>query len=172
MPKNDNIFVKLQIEKDSQTKALGLTIRFDKNSPNFTADQEGICWIPTWEEIEFIVDAFGMLQHPKTQPMKTYEREAPEPPSTYTSEKTEMPPHHSYEARIAVAPETNETVVEPPSEYTPKQRDNAEKIFVQADERTIDEALKRRKTSEDDYVTNPSDRTVLDRMLKQKKKKE
>ena len=172
MPKNENIFVRLQIEKDLQTKALALNVRFEKDAPNFSIDEYGICWLPTLEEIDFIVEAFGMLSQNKSFNTKCSDEVTNKKPLPHPTPKTEEPVHSPYEKIAVTASTTTESTTESAYEYHPKQSNNMEKIFVQADEHTIDEALKRRKVEEEDYVANPNDRSVLDKVLKQKKKKE
>jgi hypothetical protein len=50
--------------------------------------------------------------------------------------------------------------------------DAEEKIFIQADEKKIDEIIKRKKAGfSEEFVIESNDKTKLDRMLKQKKKK-
>jgi hypothetical protein len=54
-----------------------------------------------------------------------------------------------------------------------KKKESAEKIFVQADEKTIDEVLKRKKTSaEEEIIIESGEKTLIDKVLRQKKKKE
>ena len=65
MKKNDNIFVKLQIEKDENSGELILNIRFDKETPNFFTDRDVISWCPTIEEIKFVNEAFELISKNK-----------------------------------------------------------------------------------------------------------
>jgi hypothetical protein len=53
-----------------------------------------------------------------------------------------------------------------------KNKENDERIFFQADESKIDEILNRKKqVKREDYVTKSGKKILIDRMLKQKKKK-
>lgn len=65
MKKNDNIFVKLQIEKDESSGELMLNIHFNKDTPNFVTDKDVISWCPTIEEINFVNEAFEMISKRK-----------------------------------------------------------------------------------------------------------
>lgn len=173
MQKNQNIFVRIQLEKDPETNDFGLNVYFDKTAPNFSVEQNGISWSPTLEELNFIIEAFGMIAQKKPREKTWHHEDDHEtivPPPTV---KIREPEHSPYEKKIAITADS--TVVEPvetDNPYVQKKGSNVEKIFIQADEKTIDEALKRRKTgSEDEYMGHPDDQTSLDRILKQKKKK-
>jgi len=61
------IYVKIQIDKDPDTNNLQIVTQFDKNAPNFSHDQDHICWIPTSEELAFMNEAFTMVQNHKKQ---------------------------------------------------------------------------------------------------------
>lgn len=61
MRKSDNIFVKLQIEKDENSGELILNIHFEKDTPNFFTDKDVISWCPTIEEINFVNEAFELI---------------------------------------------------------------------------------------------------------------
>ncbi len=66
MRKNDNIFVKLQIEKDENSGGLMLNIHFNKDVPNFFTEEDVISWRPTIEEINFVNEAFEMISKRKS----------------------------------------------------------------------------------------------------------
>jgi len=61
MKKNDNIFVKLHIEKNRDSGALALNVHFDSETPNFFVDRSMINWYPTPEELEFVNEAFELV---------------------------------------------------------------------------------------------------------------
>jgi hypothetical protein len=172
MKKSENIFVTLQIQKGQHSKGLLLNVQFDKNAPNFFIENETINWFPTVEEIDFIEEAFTLMAG-----YKTYEMENDETDSTLPSLeiKTKEIPYQSTESRIAVLPEDTaaEATDDHLSQTLIKKKESAEKIFVQADEKTIDEVLKRKKTGiEEDFIIESSEKTLIDKVLKQKKKKE
>ncbi len=61
MTKNENIHIRLEISKDSNTGVMNLVTRFDTNAPNFTKDETGFRWFPTLEERDFLNEAFDMI---------------------------------------------------------------------------------------------------------------
>lgn len=61
MEKNENIHIKLEIERDPNTGQLNIMTRFDLNAPNFVKDENGFSWSPTKEEREFLNEAFEMI---------------------------------------------------------------------------------------------------------------
>ena len=65
MEKNENIHIKLEINRDPMTGNLNLMTRFDTNAPNFIKDETGFSWAPTKEEREFLNEAFDMIQKKK-----------------------------------------------------------------------------------------------------------
>ncbi len=61
MGENEDIYIKLEIEKDPNTGQLMLLTRFNPDAPNFSQDKTGVTWTPTKAEKNFINEAFGML---------------------------------------------------------------------------------------------------------------
>ena len=61
MGEEEDIYIKLEIEKDPNTGQLMILTRFDPEAPNFSQDKEGISWCPTAAEKNFINEAFGMI---------------------------------------------------------------------------------------------------------------
>ena len=45
---HDNVFIKLQIEKNQYSGCLMITINFDKDAPNFSIDKNIMRWSPTF----------------------------------------------------------------------------------------------------------------------------
>jgi hypothetical protein len=171
MKKNEHIFISLQIQKDQDSKGLLITVQFDKNAPNFSMGGEDIFWCPTGEEIDFIAEAFGLIDGYKGSQSST---EKPRYTTDHhTPIKSKEQSHSSSEMRIAPLPEEKVIEVTTDSESLPAQKTKDDKIFVQADDKTIDEVLKRKKPAmNEDYGIESGDKTLIDRMLKQKKKKE
>lgn len=66
MKKNENIHVKLQVEKDRNSGKLTLNVHFDKDTPNFYTDKNVLSWCPTIEEIDFVNEAFKMISKCKS----------------------------------------------------------------------------------------------------------
>lgn len=176
MKRNENIYISLEIQKDLDTKGLMLSVQFDRNAPNFHQENELINWCPTSDELDFISEAFQTLGgnsihlpvKVKEEPLEPAEKE--EPPLEV--ERTDYS-HRSSEIRIAPLP--NNMGLEEVEEFTePQSRDKEpdEKVFIQADERKIDEILKRKKqmTREQNTPEN-EEKALVDRMMKQKKKR-
>ncbi len=66
MKKNENINVKLQVEKYRNSGKLTLNVHFDKDTPNFYTDKNVLSWSPTLEEIDFFNEAFEMISKCKS----------------------------------------------------------------------------------------------------------
>ena len=168
MAKNENIFVKLQIEKDQNSGDLTLNIQFDKNAPNFINDKNEIRWSPTLAEIDFIEETFEMISHRKSQSSnRQYTANPPTPPPV----ESEKPPKlESEEQQFESLPKEEESKSSSPSSNA-EGKDSQHKIFVQANEETIDEVLKRKIGDFDDgLIVEADEKTIIDRVLKQKKK--
>jgi hypothetical protein len=61
MEKNENIHIRLEINKDPMTGELNLMTRFDQSAPNFKQEENGFTWRPTPEERAFLNEAFEMI---------------------------------------------------------------------------------------------------------------
>jgi len=167
MEKKDNIFVKLQIEKDYQSGGLTLGIYFDKNAPNFTIEKDGMNWSPTPEELEFIVETFDLVSNRKDHD-KTHSTINKNIETNYhTNKETFEPP--------VIKTELNKVEDEPLTPHTEILEDsntsekNEEQIFIQANDTTIEEALKRKKAEQTDIFTGEVDeKIIIDKVLKDK----
>jgi hypothetical protein len=171
MKKNEKISISLQIQRDKESKLLFLSVHFHKDAPNFSLENESITWYPTSDEIDFIADAFHLIGE------STDEKKTPEEPNTPRNSanvNTAEPSLHSSEIRIPPLPDDPVIDINADSESGhSKNNDTDEKIFVQADEKKIDEVLKRKRPGMDEeYVIESGEKTIIDRMLKQKRKKE
>lgn len=176
MKRNENIYISLEIQKDSDTKGLMLSVQFDRNAPNFHQENELISWCPTSDELDFISEAFQTLGGNTIHLPVNVKEEPPEPPQkeepSLEVERTDYS-HRSSEIRIAPLP--NNMGLEEVEEFTePHSRDKEpdEKVFIQADERKIDEILKRKKQMTREQNTQENEeKALVDRMMKQKKKR-
>jgi hypothetical protein len=170
MKKNENIFVSLEIQKDMETKGLFLSVQFDRNAPNFFQENEAITWLPTDDELHFLNEAFDLVGT-NTLQMKTDE-ETHDTDNSLGIESTNYS-HRSSEIRIAPLPNDLTIEVEEGVESSRvRNRDDVEKIFIQADEKKIDEILKRKKHAvRQKNNDNSKEKAIVERMLKQKKKK-
>jgi hypothetical protein len=167
-----NIFVKLQIGKDHQSGNLVLSINFDKNAPNFSIDKSAVIWIPTGEEIEFILETYETISQNKRSSERHFdEKEMTFSPPEKIQKKDKQ---QSSESRIAMfepvqEDRENNTVSSGDDE---EKKETDKKIFIQADEETIDEVLRRKNIDIDkECVALAEDKQAIDRMVKKREKK-
>ncbi|MBN1281106.1 MAG: hypothetical protein JXA00_05610 [Candidatus Thermoplasmatota archaeon] len=171
MKKNDNIYIGLQIQKDQASNTFLLNVIFDRQAPNFSTNGSEMSWYPTPDEITIVTEAFHLIQSYQN-PGRTI-REDHEPPAPVTPPDP-APYRRSSEMRIAPLPEESAEEDSQDDERVPmKKQATEEQIFKQADEKTIDEILKKKRNviGEDPGIES-SDKSLIDRMLKQKKKKD
>lgn len=170
MKKNENIFISLQIQKNIESKKLFLGVHFDKNAHNFSITNETIVWYPSYDEIDFIAEVSELIKGGK-YPKKVIE--TPEAQITPSEEKTSDYLHDS--SQIQIAPIENNRTIEVTADSESSSitnKENDEKIFLQPDEKKIDEILNRKKqVVTEDYVIKSGEKIFIDWMLKQKKKK-
>jgi hypothetical protein len=128
-------------------------------------------WNPTLDELDFISEVFNILTGRPHQRTTTEEAEPTQP---FTDSTTYQQPHNSSEIRITPPSDSVlEVAIDPGQTQHLKNTEIDEKIFVQADEKKIDEIIKRKKSGfTEEYVIESDDKSRIDRMLKQKKKKE
>lgn len=170
MEKNDNIYVKLQIEKDSHSGGLALGIYFDKNAPNFTIEKNGMNWCPTEEELEFILETYDLVSSKGGKNFNHNFKTKHHPTSSY--EDDDKYEHQENKEEL------NNLEVEHITSSSTDHKENIfpdkgeERIFVQANDELIDEALKRQKAEQDSQLTTQSDdKIIIDRVLRDRIKK-
>ena len=170
MKKNENIYISLELQKDLESKGLLLSVQFDRNAPNFLQENEMFNWIPTRDELDFISEAFELIGN-NTVPAKKKE----ETHDTEISSDMDAPAYSHRSSELRIAPLPNNMTIEVTEGLESshvKNRLDEEKIFIQADERKIDEILKRKKNaSKHQYADDSDDKAIIDKMIKQKKKK-
>jgi hypothetical protein len=170
MKRNENIFISAEIKKDWESKKLMPSVRFDKTAPNVLTECDTIVWYPTCDEIDFIAEVFDLIRGVRYL-KKIIEK--PQNTTTLSGENTTDSSYHSSEMRIPPLEDdrTMEVRADVRSSRINDKRDN-EKIFFQADEKKIDEILNRKKmVTKEDCVMESGEKTLIDRMLKPKKKK-
>jgi len=171
MKRNENIFISLEIQKDLDLKGLLLSIQFDRNAPNFHQENETISWCPTSDELDFITEAFTIIGSNKIPlPEKVEIQQENEISSEIEGSNYS---HRSSEIRIAPLP-NNMSIeeMEDPETSHSDERESEDKIFIQADEKKIDEILKRKKQmARNQDVQDTDEKALIDRMMKQKKKR-
>ena len=170
MGKKNNIFIKLQIEKNNQSGDLMLGIHFDKTAPNITSEEDILNWSPTIEELQFIVETYDLFSHRLGQ---NYDYKIDKKTSNQSPKKEEELPTENIDPDIDVVESLK---AEQHSEESAPNPDNAseesdEKIFVQAKDETIDEALTRNKGEPaEEFMVEADEKTIIDKVLKQKLK--
>jgi hypothetical protein len=169
MKRNENIFISLEIQKDLDLKGLLLSIQFDRNAPNFHQENETINWCPTSDELDFIIEAFNIIGGNKIPiPEKEDLQQESEIPSEFDRSDYS---HRSSEIRIAPLP-NNMSIEETVEPETTSSEEPDEKVFIQADERKIDEILKRKKQmARDQNAQDTDEKAYIDKIMKQKKKR-
>jgi hypothetical protein len=171
MKRNENIFISLEIQKDMESKGLLLSIQFDRNAPNFHQENEMISWCPTRDELDFIMESFQIIGGNAIQlPQKEEPAEVEEVP--LEMERTTYS-HRSSEIRIAPLPNNMGLEdVEEVGDSQSRDKEPDDKVFIQADEKKIDEILKRKKQmAKEKELEDNADKVLIERMMKQKKKR-
>jgi hypothetical protein len=170
MKKNENIFISLEIQKDIESKGLFLSVVFDRNAPNFSFENETITWLPTIDELDFIKEAFEIMGGNQVQL-----KEIEEPQEIENPLELDATEHSHRSSEIRIAPLPNNIILDETENLKPsclKNKGNEEKIFIQADERKIDEILQRKKNAtKRQFDRDLDDKALIDKMMKQKKKK-
>ena len=195
MVKNDNINIKLEVCKDKNSGKLSIRAHFDSNAPNFAMDKEGYFWIPTFEEKEFINEAFQLIpmdtsesnkekmqrieENLDTKPVTHFPKvEKQKETSIFTKSDFETKDEHLeknvFEKREDIQnkryeTEEEEKEEEEPSYYEKEGRKIEERLIVEADDAAIEAAIKRRIEDDKSFV-EVDEQTIIDRVLSQKKK--
>ena len=153
MNKHDKIYVKIQIEKDKDSGELTIRTHFDPDAPNLFQEKSSISWYPTHEEIEFINETFELISKHKSKDNHSVNK--------VKKEKT-MPPLEQEKVEDAEVTETKDD--------SSKTVDKDKELPISADGKTIDEIVKRKKDGTDEIMVEADEETIIDRVLKQKKK--
>jgi len=174
MDKNENVFIKLQIEKDHSSGDLMLILNFDKNAPNFLMDKDTIRWSPTSEELDLVMETYEITSKKKNR-VERYDEEVRNTiPYPHSDDKTEVSLSDEPSKRKIATFEPLEGDIgfkESPSESVLDKKDDEEEIFVQVDEKTIDAALKRERVGVGEaLILDEDDKSIIDEMLKKRGK--
>jgi len=155
MDKNENVFIKLQIEKNHSSGDLILVLNFDKNAPNFSMDKDTIRWSPTFEELDLVMETYEITSKKKNR-VKSYDEEVRNIiPFPHSDDKTEVSlSDEPSERKIATFEPLEENIdfKESPSESVLDKKDDEEEIFVQVGEKTSDPVLDRKDDEEEIFV--------------------
>lgn len=163
MEKNNEMNIRIQIDKDYNSGDFRINIFFNKDAPNLKVDKEYINWCPTDQEIEFLLETYDMIEKRKNSlsaKQHTVERH---------SKNLVEDPNQKENAEFESIETTEEDEVTIPNNNNKK---NEEKIFIQADHETIDKILEKKKDDqEDSYAAEADDQSIIDKVLKQNIKK-
>ncbi len=174
MDKNENVFIKLQIEKNHSSGDLILVLNFDKNAPNFSMDKDMIRWSPTFEELDLVLETYEITSKKKNR-VERYDEEVRNTiPYPHSDDKTEVSLSDEPSEREIAASEALEgdlVFKESPSEPVLDKKNDEEELFVQVDEKTIDAALKRESVGVGEaLILDEDDKSIIDKMLKKREK--
>lgn len=156
MGKQNNIYVKIQLEKDDLSGNIILRTQFDANAPNFFQDNNQISWCPTTEELEFLNEAFNLLSKKQRKQHSQNNNElslVEETIDTIAQEEKNDSIQHDHQT-------------EPP---VPVLKADAAGIIVTSDSKVLDEIIKRKQNGEG-VMVEADEETIVDKVLKQKKK--
>jgi len=190
MAKNDKINIRLEIFKEKNSGKLSIRAHFDSNAPNVAMDSDGYFWIPTYEEKEFINEAFQLIPTDTFAPAK--EKIQREDESLGTKPVTHFPKmekqkdssifeqtdndvidnHYEknpFEKKFDIHNKRFEREREEPIQYDKAPRKKEDRVIVEADDAAIDAALKRHWEDDKSFV-EVDEQTIIDRVLNQKKK--
>ncbi len=173
MDRDDNVFIKLQIEKSRHAEGLMLTINFDKNAPNFSIDKNMISWTPTFEELDFVIETFEIISKRKNLEDRHPEEIRDDAAHFPSDPKTEDSFSKSSEKKIATFEPLKGgfDVIRNSRDSYSEKKDDEKEIFVQVDNKTIDEALKKKGVDvEEALILDEDDKGIIDRMLKKRGK--
>ena len=196
MDEKENVFIKLQIEKDYSSGDLMLVLNFDKNAPNFSIDADTIRWAPTFEEMDLVMETYEITSKKKNRVERCDEEVRNTIPYPHSDDKTEVSlsdepserkvaTFEPLEGDIGFKESPSESVLdkkddeeeisaqvdEKTSDLALDKKDDKEEIFVQVDEKTIDEALKKKSVGVGEaLILDEDDKSIIDRMLKKRGK--
>lgn len=129
MKKNENIYVKLQIEKDGDSGKLTLNVHFDKDTANFHTDKNVLSWCPTIEEIDFVNEAFEMIS--KCKSLKHEKKVNEDKVDTHVEKKTKDHSKASNEEKaVAPKPEKKDNDTEESSTLSDSEKKEVNEWFV------------------------------------------
>ncbi len=61
MSKDDNVYVKLELNKNKNSGKIDIVARFNNKAPNITVENNEYFWMPTIEEKNFLNEAFNLF---------------------------------------------------------------------------------------------------------------
>lgn len=167
------MFIKLQVEKNRHSGGLRVTINFDRNAPNFSFDEHDITWAPTVEELDFVIETYEMISKNNTR-VQTSDLEIA---NTVTNNSVENKTEESssepvYKKKSNFGPLEGEIdIKEDSSDQVFEKKEEEKDIFVQADDKTIDDVIKRKSVKVGEaLILDEGDKSIIDKMLKKREK--
>jgi len=187
MAKDDKIHIKLEICRDEASNKLMIMTHFDTSAPNFFKDDDGYFWMPTMEEKNLLNEVFEFMPASSITPSSVKSTlEPPEKQAIFPPAKTEVKPEEPpLDKKEEVQPtdlptleKTSEsdafeaTEEEPKTESPTTEKKEEEKgILVEADDSTIEAAIKKHGLTDDDKsIVEADEQTIIEKVLSQKKK--
>jgi len=61
MKKNEGLYIKINLEKNTDSGEIMPNIQFDNNAPNFTKEKDVTSWNPSVEEWAFVNEVFEII---------------------------------------------------------------------------------------------------------------
>jgi len=126
---DDDVHIKIELFKDSNSGKMALRVHFDDDAPNVIMENKGCYWKPTTEEEKILHEAFNLLSFDK----KT--TKSSEEDKNYTK-------HSTYQTKEEYIPETQ-------PKYEPKMKSKFE------EEKTTEPIME----SKTDFNQNPEPKT-------------
>ena len=61
MKKNEKLYIKINLEKNTDSREITANIQFDNNAPNFKKEKDVTTWDPSVEEWAFVNEVFEII---------------------------------------------------------------------------------------------------------------
>lgn len=194
LAKEENVFIKIQIEKNHVSKNFKLSVHFDENAPNFLTQANQMYWTPTSEEMKFLIEMYEIIFKNNTENTNNFtsEKQLYDPlldkknddfsdhkdqQSNEVYLQKEKPDIFSNDASDFQARDTQhqEELFESPQEKTSdKQSEESsddKDVFVQINDNAIDTLLKKKHQEKQDSFSYEEDKRSIDALLKKSKQK-
>jgi hypothetical protein len=177
LAKQKNIYIAFQLEKNVESDSLYIKAVFDPSAPNIKKTKDTLIWKPFYEEIDLMNEVFSLLPNQQVAPfehLKPHGEEQRKPikdvpeviEKILPGAKAEKEPtsDSGEEQKLKEFEEPLESEEEKQQEVT-----NGDKVLVAADDKTIDEIVKRKREG---TLKEASDDSILEKILRQKKRGE
>ena len=173
MGEEDKIYIKLELCKDKNSDELSMMTHFNLNAPNFFGDNNKYSWMPTKEEMNFINEAFNIIEMNKTK--KSYEKINNISQNGKSSTRVSNNDEEGWANRTLSMENPLETTLheEPKdqSKYNIPNNDteNKDKIaLTESDRDTIEMTLKKYR-DRNEHLSEFDEKRIIEKILNQKK---